>query len=266
MQFIRNKNFWILYSMSYKHCEHIYTDRSKKCGQICGIKINLKFDGKNFKCSRHIGIKHTPKAKNLPNENRCNGTNKYGERCKKRIKENGLCIHHYDKNIIINLNNKINIKEKKNIFEKDKIKNIHNNVKEVSIKSLYEIVENFKKNINSNNINSNTYNDNNLIIKKNNKNNTENIGNKFLFNIDVNVKFNNILDNNQELDKMEKSYLEQNFEYICNYINNELNSYNTYECSDIFKNGEIVENVINSFYNYRLYDLFLKKNIKNNIQ
>lgn len=142
----KSNSFWIRDCMSEKHCDHIYGEHSEKHGDICKRSIELKFDGKNYLCSRHIGIKHIPKPNNIPEEERCKGITYYGKPCKRRRKKNNYCIYHIEDEKKVE---KINDLEKKilNIEQNKIINDIKDIVKKtVNINSLYNIVNNLKYN------------------------------------------------------------------------------------------------------------------------
>src|ERR1700730_4629478 len=80
----KKRYLWQTEFLSEKVCEHVYGDKSKKFGQICNSRIDLLYDGKNYKCSRHIGKEHTPKKHVIKEEERCTGFNKYNEPCNKK--------------------------------------------------------------------------------------------------------------------------------------------------------------------------------------
>lgn len=133
-----SKLFWKLYSLSTKCCEHIYGYNSKYCGEICGRTIELKFDGYNYKCSRHIGVKHIPISNNIPNDKKCKGFTKYNKPCKRRSTNGNFCIYHCNKELL----------KKVDVFEKERF---HKDIKEiiekgVDVDCIYNIINNIKEN------------------------------------------------------------------------------------------------------------------------
>lgn len=112
--------------LSYRNCDHIFTDNSKLHGTICGRRINIITDGDNYQCSVHIKkSKYKPNKRNVDDSLRCPGINMKGDRCglRKKKEYNGYCVFHYKDNKIFSLENEI-IKEKKinlNNYIKDMI-------------------------------------------------------------------------------------------------------------------------------------------------
>lgn len=129
--------FWNTLVLSEKVCEHVYGEYSKKFGNICGARIDIKYDGKNYKCSQHIGIKHTPKNR-VPEEKRCKGITKYNNPCKKEGNIEGYCKYHIKDIKIENENKLLNIKKNCNISGKIIKRSIY-------LDSLYNIIEKLKK-------------------------------------------------------------------------------------------------------------------------
>lgn len=129
--------FWTLYSLSRNCCDHVYGKNSKYCGEICGRTIELKFDGKNYRCSRHIGIKHVPIPNNISEKEKCKGVTKYNRPCKRRATKDIFCVYHYNEKL----------SKKVDTFEKEKLhRNIKNIIKgTINMDCIYNIINNIKK-------------------------------------------------------------------------------------------------------------------------
>lgn len=103
----RNNNFWIIYSMNSKYCEHVYKKGIMK-NMICNKRIDIICDNNDgkYKCHKHISkvIYHSDKRKNMNKEKFCTGIRKYGTQLKPcgRYKTHGnYCFYHkpYELNI-----------------------------------------------------------------------------------------------------------------------------------------------------------------------
>lgn len=135
----RRRYTWQTEVLSEQVCEHLHGEKSKKCGQICGRRIDIKFDGKSYKCAKHIGIKYKPKARNIPDNMKCKSLKKNGHPCSMygKIKYGGNCVYHF--------------KEEKTEISQDKVIILENennllNTKENCKNYLYNIIEKLNEN------------------------------------------------------------------------------------------------------------------------
>lgn len=135
----RRRYTWQTEVLSEQVCEHLHGEKSKKYGQICGRRIDIKFDGKNYKCAKHIGIKYKPKARNIPDNMKCKSLKKNGHPCSMygKIKYGGNCVYHFKEEKPKILQDKVIILEKENnlLNSKENCKN-----------SLYNIIEKLNEN------------------------------------------------------------------------------------------------------------------------
>lgn len=138
---LKNTNLWKRDVLSEKVCEHVYGEYSKKFGQICGSRIDIKCKNNKFLCSQHIGIIHVPKRRSIPDDKKCKGITKYKIPCKKEGVNNGYCKHHV-KDIIIE-----NFEKENKILNNDKNCKIPKDItkQNINMDSLYNIIEKLKK-------------------------------------------------------------------------------------------------------------------------
>lgn len=142
---------WQTEVLSEQVCEHLYGEKSKKYGQICGRRIDINFDGKNYKCAKHIGIKHKPKARNIPENIKCKSLKKNGHPCSMygKIKYGGNCVYHFKEEKTEILQDKVIILENENnlLNTEENCKNSKELVRtSININSLYNIIEKLNEN------------------------------------------------------------------------------------------------------------------------
>lgn len=138
---------WSTVMLSHKVCDHIYTENSKEYGNMCGKRIDIKTNDKNYKCSIHVEkSKHTPKKRKVDDSLRCPGLNMYGEQCRlrKQNKYNGYCRYHYQEDKIISLES--DIKKEKEINLKSYVNNMITNYMDFSENVKYTNIEEKKNN------------------------------------------------------------------------------------------------------------------------
>lgn len=199
---------WKTEVLSQKVCDHMYGEHSKRFKQICGSRIDIKPEGKSFKCAKHIGKNYKPKDRNVDEKARCIGIKKNGNPCKMEGKHNRYCIYHYNQYKIDKLENDIKDLEIEKIHE-----NVRNIVKSsFNTSSLYNIIENVK--------NSNIIKEKNkqsielLEIAPHNLNNS-NTSNKF-------AKIKEIIKNNEILENFNKLDIVNNFKNRLDNLNKKI--------------------------------------------
>lgn len=220
----KEKYTWKTDVLSHNVCDHIYGEHSKKFKQICGSRIDIKPEGKSFKCAKHIGKSYKPKDRNIDEKSRCIGIKKNGNPCKMEGKHNRYCIYHYNQYKIDKLEKDIKDLEIEKIHE-----NVRNIVKSsFNTSSLYNIIENIK--------NINISEDKNkqsieLLEFAPHKLNNSNTSNKF-------AKIKKIIKNNEILENFNKTDIVNNLKIKLDKLNNKID-----------KNIEIIDKLDKNYKN-----------------
>lgn len=172
---------WQTELASDKTCEHLFGEKSRKHGEMCGRRIDIKAEKENtqYRCSMHIDNKYKPKSRIIDPKDLCKGIKKNGDSCSMKGIHKGYCIYHNGQNKIKKLQKKVNKIEQDNIIRD--IKEITK--KSVNIKS-FDIVEELKIKpfINELEIKNNEYTD----VDKLKKDEIDKINNK-LINLNINI-------------------------------------------------------------------------------
>lgn len=135
LEIISKTSTWNKELLSLKHCMHIFGENSKKFGNVCGSRIDIKCIENKYLCSQHIGKTHNPKPM-FPKERQCNGITKYKQKCKKEGVNNGYCKFHTKDIYIEKLENENKILNNEKIIKNS-----------INVDSLYNIIEKIKDNL-----------------------------------------------------------------------------------------------------------------------
>lgn len=141
---LENTNTWVRDVLSKKTCDHVFGENSKRFKDICGSRIDIKYNGNNFRCSKHIDINYEPKKHIIPENERCKGITIRKNQCNKKglKKYNGNCKYHYQEIQIEEL------QEENKILNTEKNCKIYKNIvkQSVNIESLYNIINKLRNN------------------------------------------------------------------------------------------------------------------------